>query len=292
MRVLVAGAGDVGLAAAGYLLAGGAEVTALRRSVNTSDDALQWIAADLGRPISLPVEPDVVIFCASPDRRDEAGYRRVYIDGVNHLFDALNPMPASPWPGRFILVSSTAVYAQDRGEWVDETSAASPRRFNGRILLQAERVAAERCPGAIAVRAGGIYGPGRMRLIRMVREGGLTVQADPPQFTNRIHRDDLAAFLAYLAGLQQPHPVYCAVDDGPAPRHEVLAWLARRIGAPAPVIRNTDAGQGKRVSNRRLSRSGFRLQYTDYRAGYRQICPAPPTGLDSALTGHGGTECE
>ncbi len=274
MRVLIAGAGDLGLATAQRLAAAGDEVFAIRRTPRSATDSIHWINADLAHVSAehLPSAVDVAIFCATPDSRTEDAYRRIYIKGLAALINALANNSTGIWQGRLMLVTSTAVYAQDAGEQVDEKSATQPERFNGRVLLEAENLLAGVCAQPVAVRAGGIYGPGRTQLVRSVKRGGLSVQSEPPQYTNRIHRDDLADCLVHLSGLKSPHPVYCAVDSQPAPRHEVLCWLAEQLGAAPPVLTQGDQGQRKRVCNQRLLNSGFSLQYPDYKAGYRDLC--------------------
>jgi len=143
---------------------------------------------------------------------------------------------------------------------VDEDSATEPAGFSGRRLLEGEQAAREGpCP-AIAVRFGGIYGPGRLRLLRKVLDGAPCTEK-PPVYTNRIHRDDCAGVLAHLAWLESPEAAYLAVDGAPAPECEVMTWLAERLGVPAPQ-RLTSGGRtpargNKRCRNARLLASGY-----------------------------------
>ncbi|MGB0514087.1 MAG: SDR family NAD(P)-dependent oxidoreductase, partial [Wenzhouxiangellaceae bacterium] len=192
--------------------------------------------------------------------RSEAGYRQAYVEGLGNL---LNVIQAD----RLLFVSSTAVYGQEAGEWVDERSPTEPSAFNGRILLEAEALA--RSAGGSAVRFSGIYGPGRERMLDLARSGPVSCRRTPPVWTNRIHADDCAAVLEHLLHLDRIESVYAASDQCPAPRWEVLQWLAERLDAPAPVD-DPDAGggQGKRVFPARLLASGLALQYPDYTRGY------------------------
>ena len=103
----------------------------------------------------------------------------------------------------------------------------------------------------------------------MAASGDLKVQQSPPFFTNRIHRDDAAAALKHLLEIDRPDALYVATDDLPAPRFEVVSWLAQVQGKPAPVgLTEENAAAGKRVENRRLRESGVELSYPDYRSGY------------------------
>jgi len=138
---------------------------------------------------------------------------------------------------------------------------------------------------AVVIRFGGIYGPGRTRLIDSVRAGTATRPAGPPLYTNRIHRDDCARVLEHLLFLPTPAPLYLAVDDDPAPLGEVLSWLATQIDVPEPPLavsqplkpggRGGDPAARARASKRcrhtRLRASGFQFRYPSYRDGYAAL---------------------
>jgi len=204
---------------------------------------------------------------------DEAGYRAAYLHGLSNLFDAVDAR-------RLLFVSSTAVYGQNEGEWVDESSDTDPPRFNGRVLLGAEALAGRSAAQSTVVRFSGIYGPGRDYLVRKAASGEASCREDPPQWTNRIHADDCAGVLAHLLTLDRPAPVYCASDSYPAPRAsdsypaprcEVMDWLAGQLDVAPPRRESSDRGQGKRVVNARLLASGYRLIHPDYRSGYQEM---------------------
>ena len=110
-----------------------------------------------------------------------------------------------------------------------------------------------------------------------------------------IHRDDCAGVLRHLLGLEAPEPCYVAVDDEPAERREVLAWLARRLGVPAPAPaagpRAEDSGAaeagrgggglGKRCRNARLVASGYRFRFPSFREGYAALLDAGGGGSET-----------
>lgn len=260
-RLLIAGCGDLGQRLAARL--DGWESHGLRRRADALSEPLVPHSGDLSAPETLkPLSGhwDAVVYTATPGERTEAGYRAAYVDGLRNLLDVVQT-------DRLIFVSSTAVYGQDAGEWVDERSPTRPGAFNGRILLEAETLA--HSAGGAAVRFSGIYGPGREWLINRVRSGPVSCRRTPPVWTNRIHADDCAAVLDHLLHVDRVEPVYAASDELPAPRWDVLQWLAGRLDAPGPV-EDPDAsgGQGKRVSSARLRASGLTLQYPDYTHGY------------------------
>jgi nucleoside-diphosphate-sugar epimerase len=210
------------------------------------------------------------VYAAAPDGRSEAAYRAVYETGVANLLAAARCE-------RFVLVSSTSVYGQDAGEWVDESSAAEARGFAGRSVRAGEALARERHGAACAVRLGGLYGPGRSRLLRAARAGDLAYQPAPPHYTNRIHRDDAAGALAHLLNRPRLEPVYVGVDCEPAAEEPLQRWLAARVGGAPPRPRVGPAGgAGKRCSNRLLLAAGYRFRFPTFREGYGALADAEP----------------
>jgi len=270
MRVLIAGCGDVGNALAVGLLQEGHTVYGLKRDTSTLPDGVQPVQADLLDPATitdLPEHIDSLVFMPTPARRDKAAYEAIFIRGWKNLWAALKQEP-----DRVQLVSSTAVYGEAGGGIVDEETNPEPTGFNGKVLLEMEKTVARCSENLVIVRISGIYGPGRERLIRLAASDGLEVQQIPPYYTNRIHRDDAAAALKHLLEIESPEALYLATDDLPAPKYEVIEWLAAMQGAVSPKgIVDEDASRGKRVSNRRLRESGFNLSYPDYRAGYEAV---------------------
>jgi len=271
LRVLIAGCGYLGSALAARLAGEGHEVVALRRRPAALPPGVRPFAADLGDAASLrglagPFA--AVVYAAAPGGRVEAAYRAVYETGVANLLAALRCE-------RFLLASSTSVYAQDAAEWVDERSPTEPRAFTGRTVLAGEALARERHPAACAVRLGGLYGPGRTRLLRAARTGGLAFQAAPPRYTNRIHRDDAAGAIAHLLGRPSLEPVYVGVDCEPAAEEPLQRWLAARVGGAPPRPRaGAPEGAGKRCSNRLLLAAGYRFRFPTFREGYGALAAA------------------
>jgi nucleoside-diphosphate-sugar epimerase len=283
-EVLIAGCGDVGCALARRLRDAGHRVAGLRRRSAALPRGIEPLAADLADADSLgrvlQREFAVVVFAGAPERFDARAYRRVYLDGLGNLLGALRGAP------RIVLASSTGVYHQRDGQWVDEESPAEGAGFSGRILLEAEALLRARAGerGTI-VRFGGIYGPGRERLLREVA-AGVGCPREPVRYTNRIHRDDCAGVLDFLVRrlLQGAvvAPLHLGVDSAPAPIWEVRNWLAAQLGVTLDE-RATAAGDGrapgsKRCSNRRLLAAGYTLVYPDYRAGYAPLVAALSSG--------------
>ncbi len=261
--LLVAGFGDIGARVAARRIAAGTQVLALRRRAVDDGPALRGIRADLasGEGLSrLPRQAEALLFCVAPETRDESSYRALYRDGLSRLLDRVD----AP---RLLFVSSTAVYAQDAGEWVDEDSEAAPVAFNGRVLLEAEAVARAH-PGGGVLRLSGLYGPGREAMLQRAREG----RACARRWSNRIHVDDAAAAAALLLDLPvaRAAATWLGSDDAPALEHDVQSWLRAREGLPA-VAPEPGPDSGRRVSNARLRGLGWTPAFPDFRAGYAAL---------------------
>jgi nucleoside-diphosphate-sugar epimerase len=268
--VLIAGAGDVGLRAARRFAALGHPVLALRRHPpGEAPEGVAWVRGDLTDPATLWGLPEVatVVFAPTPGARDEAAYRAVFVDGLRHLLEAL-PAP----PSRTVFASSSAVYGEHAGAWIDETTPTDPPGFNGRVLVEAEDWLAAAGVGGITVRLAGLYGPGRTQLLDRLREGKAAAPHGQGVYANRIHVDDAAAALVHVARLEHPADVYIGVDDTPLPIDVLYAYLATLVGGPPPADGPAPAGVGnKRLSNARLRESGFRCTWPDARRGYESL---------------------
>ena len=271
-RVLIAGCGYVGTALGEELARESHAVWGLRRRPASLPPAIRPLEADLSIPVSLkplPAALDYVFYLASPGGDDDALYRAAYVDGLRNLLEALDT--GGQRPRRVIFASSTAVYAQGDGEWVEETSVAEPRHFSGRRLLEGEGLLHASPFAGSVVRFGGIYGPRRTRLVERVRVGRALYRPDPPQYTNRIHRDDCVGVLRHLMQLDAPQRLYLGVDREPSDMATLLNWLAGALGAPPPrpdpAIETNPRGN-KRCRSDLLLSSGYSFRYPTFREGY------------------------
>lgn len=288
-KALLVGCGDLGTALAARLVAAGHRVIALKRSPPAHLlPGVDYRRADLTReaPDLADATFDQAFVILAPGARDAAAYQALYGDGVARLAAAL-----AGRVGRWFFVSSTSVYGQCDGEWVDEDSATEPATATARWLLAAERRLAESGAPATAVRFSGIYGPGRERLLRQIAAGE-PVPYDPPVYTNRIHRDDCVGILELLhrhalEGLTLA-PLYLASDDCPAPLGTVARGLASALGVPPPPPGPGNGGQNKRCRNDRIKALGYRFRFPDWRAGYLPLIAARRV-VESAAAREGNT---
>lgn len=275
--LMIAGCGDVGSRLGQQLNAAGWTVYGLRRSVALLPQGIRPVAGDLQAdacPAAWPSEAlDYLVYCAAATEHDEAGYRAAYVDGLRRVLSWLAHQGQRP--KRLLFVSSSGVYGQQLGEWVDENSPAEAGSYSGRIMREAEQLALHSGLPASLVRLTGIYGPGREWLLKQVRQG-YRVVSEPPLYGNRIHVDDAAGLLAYLLQADARgvalDDCYIGVDDQPAPLHEVVAWLREQLEVSHWSEQSTVRRSGsKRCSNARARALGWAPQYPSYREGYRAI---------------------
>ncbi len=183
-------------------------------------------------------------------------------------------------------LSTTGVYGDRGGDWVDENSSRKPTLDRSRRRALAEDgwlTLWERDGLPVHVfRLAGIYGPGRSA-IDSLRSGTAKRIVKPGQVFSRIHVDDIATVL--LASMAHPNPgaAYNVCDDNPAPPDEVIAYAAELLGVePPPIVPYEKAemsemarsfyADNKRVRNNRIKEElGVKLKYPDYRAGLRAI---------------------
>jgi nucleoside-diphosphate-sugar epimerase len=277
-RVLIAGCGDIGAAAARRLVYYGHEVVGLKRRPPEYDDKLHYIKSDLTSTHdieTLDTGFDLVIFILTPDDRSEQSYRKAFELAANNL---LKHFSENGRDTRFIFISSTSVYGQTDGEWVDEESATEPKTRTGQIILRAEKAFLSQGINNCVIRFSGIYGRDRSRLLNTVRKGG-EVQYEPPYYTNRIHRDDCVEVIRFIANKllagEAVDSLYLASDDDPAPKWDVFNYLARMldVAPPEKAVLPHNADQNKRCCNARLKRLGYEFSYKTYREGYGLINP-------------------
>lgn len=230
------------------------------------------------------LRPDYVVAIFNPTDRSVEGYCRGFTGAMRNLLKGLG----AHRPEAIIMTSSTRVFAEQEGGWVDERSALSQTDPRAEAIIEAERTLLESGHRACVIRFAGIYGSPGGRLLARLRRGELG-PALPLRYSNRIHRSDCAGFIAHLlegvdAGTELA-PVYIGVDDLPAPQYEVESWLLAEMAvkaAPvAPALTDDRPAGHKRCSNRLLRASGYRLTYPDYRSGYRAVLALEGGSMES-----------
>ncbi|MCB5188106.1 SDR family oxidoreductase [Methylobacillus caricis] len=270
-HVLIAGCGDLGLELLRNLRASGFEVTGLRRSSQSLPDGASLIQADVTDPESLSVltelEVDILVYCVAASEHSDESYRASYVDGLRNVLSVLS----STRLAHIFFVSSTSVYGQETDQFLDEDTPALASDFSGKRMLEAEALLAGH-PASI-LRFSGIYGPGRHRMIELAKEP----QRWPARngWTNRIHRDDGAAFIQFLIQRVQAgqllDAIYLVTDQQPLPVYDLLMWLAKQQQVKIPEMEIPVVAGNKRLNNQRMRSTGYHFIYPDYQAGYTAL---------------------
>jgi len=279
-RVVVLGCGYVGCALARQLA--DHRVVGVRRS----DEGLaavevagaEAVRADVTDPDSLASVPDAdwLVFAASAGGRDVAAARETYVEGLRTAIEHFAGRDAPP--ERLVYTSSTGVYGDHDGAWVDEDTPLDPATEKTRVLAEAERIALDAPDGidGTVARFGGLYGPDRYRLDRYL-EGPVTAG-----YLNMVHREDAAGAIAFLLESGKAREqVVNVVDDEPVEKWAFADWLAEQAGVafpPKQTVEERLAGEdganrrvraSKRVSDDRLRTLGYDHAYPTFREGYR-----------------------
>ncbi len=284
-RVLIAGCGYVGSATADLFHAAQWEVEGWTHSPDSAAQlsgkpyAVRAVDIAANEAVAQAAsEFDAVIHCASSGGGGAEGYRRVYFEGAKNLLATLRPRT-------FVYTSSTSVYAQTGGEWVDEESAAEPSHETGKILRETEELV--RQENGLVARLAGIYGPGRSALLRKFLSRDARIEESGQRYLNQAHRDDIAAALFHLVAVGREKLARTAIvnvaDDQPITQRDAYAWLAAKLNRPLPEIaaRPPERKRGasnKRVSNRQLRALGWEPKFPTFAVGMeRSVLPALAT---------------
>ncbi len=254
-RVLIAGCGYVGEAAANQFHARGWEVEGWTSSIDSAAKLAGRFypvrAVNIAEAIPAPAgEFDVVVHCVSSRGGDEERYRRLYLGGARNL--------GGVFPDATLLfTSSTSVYAQTDGSVVNENSAAEPGHAKGKILRETEELV--RAAGGIVLRLGGIHGPGRSAIVSKFLRGE-AIGGDPGRFINHVHRDDIVSALLFLAERRHEYSgeVFNVVGDQPIKAIEAYKWLAPRLRKPVPTGTASDLPSKRGESNKQVSNAKLR----------------------------------
>ena len=280
-RILIAGCGYVGEAAADLFHAEGWEVEGWTASTASAErlrgKPYEVCAVDLLDPAALAARDrnfDAVIHCASSRGGTADDYRRIYLSGAGNL--------AAAFPEALLLfTSSTSVYAQTGGDWVTEQSAADPERETGRVLRETEDLVLAH--GGIVARVAGIYGPGRSALLRKFLSGQAVIDPSSNRYSNQAHRDDIAAALLLLVRRYVRAPrlqnsylrIFNVADGNPLSVIDCYEWLARQLDRPLPpatldALPRKRGNSNKRVNSAKLQALGWTPRYADFATAMSQ----------------------
>lgn len=256
MSLLIVGCGYVGQPVAQTWLLAGQPVAAVTRGGDAVDKLSQsgiqpivvdWLNDDA--VWKLPFRPTCALV-AVPHREDERFGALTHVAGLKNL------LVRCPELERLVVLSTTGVYHQNDGSWVDEQSPTQPTRIGPQIALAAERWLTENCPRPLAtsLRLAGIYGPGRVPLLTKLRE-----QQPIPVgqgSLNLIHLEDITSTIVKLLKAREASSLYVLADGHPPERRQFYIDAARIFQTPPPqfVEATADSSRGARSeTNKRIN---------------------------------------
>lgn len=279
------GCGYLGIRVARKLLGDGWQVSALTRSEKraralAAEGIRPWIGDWNDRRTlgGLP-SADRVLVSVGYDPRTKRSRHEVYVEGLRAALQVMQPQC------RVCYISSTGVFHQNDGRWVDESSPCHPTSEGGRAHLRAEellrRVRQQQPTAAtVVLRMAGLYGPGRVPRIAAIRRGE-AIATSSTGFLNLIHVDDAAESVIRAWNHPHPAPLYVIADGHPVVRADYYREMARLSGSPpARFTEPTAPSRGdsnKRIWTARMRRDLLkRLEYPCYREGLRSILRSLP----------------
>ncbi len=301
--MIILGCGYLGTALARVALAAGEGVSALTRSEGRAAELrgmglAKVVAGDIATVAwQAAFEPagEPIVFCVAPSSFGEAGYRNSFVEGAKAIKRWLEKSAATgKGPAReLVFTSSTSVYPQTDGEWVDEATAMDGTQLGpaGQLLREAEEILLSLAPRLIRrvwiLRLAGIYGAQRHYLLDALRAGETAFSGDGGNWINLVHRDDaVSAIRACLAAPERiSGGIYNVADDEPVRKRELVEWLAKKLGREAAALkfdaaagrsshRKNAAGEtpNRRISSARFKRVlGWSCSQPNFRTGYGQI---------------------
>ncbi|WP_201586427.1 NAD-dependent epimerase/dehydratase family protein [Psychrobacter jeotgali] len=271
---LIIGQGDIGVPVTNTLAQGNLAVTGLARNERSHyalDDKAKFIQADALKLSAEQLQAFTrIAIIVTPDEYSTSGYNNSYLAICQHLAQLAEQLTELE---RIVFISSTGVYGQDNGEWIDEyTAPITPKRDASKVIRQAEQALQSGFGDkAIVIRPSGIYGRERLMRLRKARETDKEPIA-AEHWSNRIMDRDLVAIIAKVLTIEAPEsikPLYIATDYRPVTTLELGIWLSEQVGAEPPTVdQNKTAVTGKRLhSNIPLAW----LTYPDWQVGYQDI---------------------
>ncbi len=260
MNILILGCGQIGQALAEELAQQDGvkhHITCVSRTAKIFDqNHIQHLAQDL-LDLDLSHQPsfDWVYVIVSPSERSVDAYQRIFIDSARPVFQALQHHPVQ----KVIFISSTRVYGEDQGHWIDDESMPKTNDAIGQTLIVAEQLWSAYWQEKLTIiRPSGLYREHSPFLKKKALE---THQLSENHWTNRIHRTDVVGFLKYLISQENVESSYILTDQRPSLQHELYNLIRAENQREPLTIRSDAKTTGKRLHAHRLIQSGYVLQY-------------------------------
>ncbi len=250
MKRLIIGCGYLGQRVAERWLTAGDQVSALTRTAENAARLRELgmipVVGDVLQSetlVQLP-EVDTVLWAVGWDRASGKSQHEIYVNGLENGLRQLAGRCS-----RLIYISSTSVYGQSAGEWIDETSPCEPTQPNGQVCLSAENLIrnlelAVGSPRGVILRLSGIYGPGRLLSRVASLQQGEPLTGNPQSWLNLVHVDDAAEAVLCATQAVNPGTLNLISDDEPLSRLTYYSELARLVDAPSPRFEDdTSSGE-------------------------------------------------
>lgn len=274
-KFLIIGQGDIGLAVTNTLATGQKQVTGLARKERQEydlDDQAHFLQADALKLTAEQIQDFThIAIIVAPNNYDAENYKNTYLGIAQHIAELQSQLPQLT---RVVFISSTGVYGQDEGQWIDETVEPQlPKREASQYILQAERVLQQAYGDrAVIIRPSGIYGEQRLMRVRKAKEQQKEPMS-PNVWTNRIMDTDLINIIVQvlLEDTDDVKPMYLATDYAPVTSFEITTWLAEQLDSTVPAVEsdaNSSNPGGKRLHSN-IPRDW--LQFPDWQSGYSHI---------------------
>ena len=264
MHILFIGYGKTSRRVAKQLFEQGHQITTISQSPKTDEFATHLIQ-DVHQLNLTQIKPiDWAYVLLSPSQSSIEGYQQTYVDSIAPIVAALKQHPVQ----KIVVVSSTRVYGENKGERIDDESCIQPIDEQGQLLLKMEQLYQQAFPNqCIIIRPTGIYGTSVARMIKLAE---MTQSYPQIHYSNRIHIDDLARFLAQLIHVEHPENSYIVSNNQPIPLHETIQWFQRQLNLPELVL-ESQKEMGKRIYATRMLETGFELEHEDCFGDYLQM---------------------
>ena len=279
MNRLIVGCGFLGWPLALRWTAAGDKVFAMTRSESRaekfSDQGLLPVVADVTQPDSLkkaltnlpPI--DTIVFAVGMDRSQYNDIYDVYVEGLRRFIDSY-PHTIN----HLIYVSSTGVYGDFGGDWVDESSETNPAREGGKACLAAEALLAESTENWTVLRMAGLYGGERVPTKTLIEKRDWE-KLSPGGYLNLIHQSDAVTAIDAASQIKPFKEIILCSDGNPPVRGDYYQYIADhfelgKIPWPknAPPNPNSRSANSKRISNKKMLRVlEFEMQHPDFKSG-------------------------
>lgn len=264
MHILFIGYGKTSTRVAKQLFQQGHQITTISQSPKT-DGYANHLIQDVHQLNLTQIQPiDWVYVLLSPSQSTIEGYQEIYVDSVTPIVNALKQHPVQ----RIVVVSSTRVYGENAGEYIDDDSLIQPSDAQGQLLWDMEKLYQNAFPEqCVMIRPTGIYGTSIARMIKLAEN---TQTYANIHWSNRIHIDDLARFLTQLIHVEHPKKSYIVTNNQPTLLHEVILWFQRQLNLPELVLQSSKE-TGKRIYATRMKDMGFQLEHEDCFRDYEKL---------------------